>query len=58
MRLPFLFFPNAGMYNYVEAQAAAPKPPSCSQSNPFGNAFYGAGSGLIRGGLGAYGEKT
>ncbi|KAJ4833738.1 hypothetical protein Tsubulata_046433, partial [Turnera subulata] len=26
-------------------------------SNSFGNAFYGAGSGLIRGGLGAYGEK-
>lgn len=26
-------------------------------NNPFGNAFYGAGSGLIRGGLGAYGEK-
>ena len=25
--------------------------------NPFGNAFYGAGSGLIRGGLGAYGEN-
>ena len=25
--------------------------------DPFGNAFYGAGSGLIRGGLGAYGGK-
>ncbi|RVW91938.1 Protein YIF1B [Vitis vinifera] len=32
--------------------AANPQP-----NNPFGNAFYGAGSGLIRGGLGAYGEK-
>ncbi|XP_073002017.1 uncharacterized protein [Typha latifolia] len=28
-----------------------------SQPNPFGNAFYGSGSGLIRSGLGAYGEK-
>ncbi|KAE8649124.1 hypothetical protein Csa_014630 [Cucumis sativus] len=45
------------MYNNVEAQPAAPKPPASSQPNPFGNAFYGAGSGLIRGGLGAYGEK-
>ena len=26
-------------------------------SSPFGTAFYGAGSGLIRGGLGAYGER-
>lgn len=32
-------------------------PPSIPQSNPFGNAFYGASSGLIRGGLEAYGEK-
>lgn len=35
----------------VAGPAATPQP------NPFGNAFYGAGSGLIRGGLGAYGEK-
>ncbi|CAA6653424.1 unnamed protein product [Spirodela intermedia] len=28
-----------------------------SQQNPFGNAFYTAGPGLIRTGLGAYGEK-
>lgn len=34
-----------------------PRPPTNAQPNPFGNAFYGAGSGLIRGGLGAYGEK-
>lgn len=27
------------------------------RSNPIGNVFHGAGSGLIRGGLGAYGEK-
>lgn len=32
-------------------------PPSNPRPNPFGNAFYGPGSGLIRGGLGAYGEK-
>ena len=61
-RAPFLwgillFDSYAGMYNNVEAQPAAPKPPASSQPNPFGNAFYGAGSGLIRGGLGAYGEK-
>lgn len=31
--------------------------PMNSASKPFGNAFYGSGSGLIRGGLGAYGEK-
>lgn len=31
--------------------------PPDAQKIPFGNAFSGAGSGLIRGGLGAYGEK-
>lgn len=31
--------------------------PPGAQKIPFGNAFSGAGSGLIRGGLGAYGEK-
>ncbi|PKA49821.1 hypothetical protein AXF42_Ash004363 [Apostasia shenzhenica] len=31
--------------------------PSLRQPSPFGNVFYGAGSGLIRGGFGAYGEK-
>ncbi|KAF2300239.1 hypothetical protein GH714_010933 [Hevea brasiliensis] len=45
------------MYNNVGAQPGAPRPPTNPQPNPFGNAFYGAGSGLIRGGLGAYGEK-
>ena len=37
-----------------------PRPPvnaADAQPNPFGNAFYGADSGLVRGGLGAYGEK-
>lgn len=45
------------MYNNVGAQPGVPIPPATSQPNPFGNTFYGAGSGLIRGGLGAYGEK-
>jgi len=34
-----------------------PQPPMSSQPNLFGNAFNSSGSGLIRGGLGAYGEK-
>ncbi|KAJ0973664.1 hypothetical protein J5N97_015629 [Dioscorea zingiberensis] len=34
------------------AEIQRPHPPS-----PFGNAFYGTGSGIIRGGLGAYGER-
>ncbi|CAI0541128.1 unnamed protein product [Linum tenue] len=51
------------MYNNVGTQPGVPGmpigqiPPGNVQANPFGNAFYGAGSGLIRGGLGAYGEK-
>lgn len=34
-----------------------PRPPLNTPQTPFGNPFYGASSGLIRGGLGAYGEK-
>ncbi|XP_022761645.1 protein YIF1B-A-like isoform X3 [Durio zibethinus] len=45
------------MYSNLGAQPGVTRPPTNSQPNPFGNAFYGAGSGLIRGGLGAYGEK-
>lgn len=45
------------MYNNVGSQAGVPLPPASSQPNPFGNAFNVTGSGLIRGGLGAYGEK-
>ncbi|KAF7822337.1 protein YIF1B-like [Senna tora] len=45
------------MYNNVGSQTGAPQPPTSSQPNPFGNAFHVAGSGLIRGGLGAYGER-
>lgn len=45
------------MYNNVGPQPGVPRPPTNTQPSPFGNAFYGAGSGLIRGGLGAYGEK-
>ncbi|XP_065867977.1 uncharacterized protein [Euphorbia lathyris] len=46
-----------GMYNNVGPQPGAPRPPANSQPNPFGNAFYGAGSGIIRGGIAGYGEK-
>ncbi|XP_039139367.1 protein YIF1B-B-like [Dioscorea cayenensis subsp. rotundata] len=45
------------MYDNLGAQPGMQRPPLNPQQNPFGNAFYGAGSGLIRGGLGAYGEK-
>lgn len=45
------------MYNNVGSQPGVPQPPTSSQANPFGNAFQVAGSGLIRGGLGAYGGK-
>ncbi|KAH7835797.1 hypothetical protein Vadar_029925 [Vaccinium darrowii] len=45
------------MYDNLGAQPGLPRPPLLPQPNPFGNAFAGAGSGLIRGGLGAYGEK-
>lgn len=44
------------MYDNLGPQPGVPRPPN-PQQNPFGNAFYGAGSGLIRGGLGAYGER-
>lgn len=47
------------MYDNLEgaSQAGMQRPPLNPQPNPFGNAFSGPGSGLIRGGLGAYGEK-
>lgn len=44
------------MYDNVGAQSGVPRPPNAGP-NPFGNTFYGASSGFIRGGLGAYGEK-
>lgn len=50
-----------GMYNNVGSQPqtlpGAPLPSATPQPNPFGNAFQVAGSGLIRGGLHAYGER-
>ena len=52
-----MFFKSVRMYSNVGPQPGAPQPPPSSQPNPFGNAFQVAGSGLIRGGLGAYGEK-
>ncbi|KAH6837891.1 Integral membrane HRF1 family protein [Perilla frutescens var. hirtella] len=45
------------MYDNLGAQSGVPRPPNSAQPNPVGNAFYGASSGFIRGGLGAYGEK-
>ena len=48
------------MYNNVGTQPGVPRPlvnAVKAPPNPFGNAFYEAGSGLIRGGLGANGEK-
>ena len=48
------------MYNNVGTQPGVPRPPVNAANalpNPFANAFYGAGSGLIRAGLGACGEK-
>lgn len=45
------------MYDNMGAQPGMLRPPTIPQPNPFGNAFSAAGSGFIRGGLGAYGEK-
>ncbi|XP_068639790.1 uncharacterized protein [Aristolochia californica] len=45
------------MYENMGSQARMQGPPLNPQPNPFGNTFYDAGSGLIRGGLGAYGER-
>nr|CAD1819874.1 unnamed protein product [Ananas comosus var. bracteatus] len=45
------------MYDNLGNQAGVQRPPTAPQPNPFGNAFYGAGSGFIKTGLGAYGEK-
>lgn len=45
------------MYNNMGTSSGTPQPPPTAQPSPFGNAFYGASSGFIKGGLGAYGEK-
>ncbi|MCI62735.1 putative protein YIF1A, partial [Trifolium medium] len=45
------------MYNNLGSQPGVVPPPTSAQPNPFGSAFQVAGSGLIRGGLGAYGGK-
>lgn len=47
----------ADMYDNLGPRPGVPGPPPAMQPNPFGNALYGAGPGLIRGGLGAYGGK-
>ncbi|XP_078435935.1 uncharacterized protein LOC144706777 [Wolffia australiana] len=48
-------YDNVGMQPGMQGQPPLNLPQS--QPNPFGNAFYAAGPGLIRTGLGAYGEK-
>lgn len=53
----FVFWIAVRMYNNVGSQTMVPQPPTSSQPNPFGNAFQVAGTGLIKGGLGAYGER-
>lgn len=56
----FLCSLHAEMYDNLGTQPGMPRAPTNGANlppNPFGNSFYGAGSGLIRGGLGAYGEK-
>ncbi|XP_010538286.1 PREDICTED: protein YIF1B-like [Tarenaya hassleriana] len=45
------------MYNNVGPQPGMPRAPGNPQPSPFGNAFSGPGSGFIRSGLGAYGER-
>lgn len=45
------------MYDPLGNPPGGQRPPSNTPQTPFGNPFYGASSGLIRGGLGAYGEK-
>ncbi|XP_047334636.1 protein YIF1B-like [Impatiens glandulifera] len=45
------------MYDNPRPQMGMPRPAVHPQQTPFGNDFVGVGSGLIRGGLGAYGEK-
>ncbi|KAL8159721.1 hypothetical protein V2J09_001258 [Rumex salicifolius] len=45
------------MYNNMGTQPGGPQQPFNPQPDPFGGAFSSAGAGLIRSGLGAYGEK-
>ena len=57
----FPLFRFTDMYNNnnanVGAQPGGQQPAFPPQASPFGNPFYGASSGLIRGGLSAYGER-
>ncbi|CAH1431832.1 unnamed protein product [Lactuca virosa] len=52
-----LLFRSLNMYDNLGNPSGVPRPPVSTPQTPFGNPFYGASSGLIRGGLGAYGEK-
>ncbi|KAJ0966236.1 hypothetical protein J5N97_027374 [Dioscorea zingiberensis] len=45
------------MHGNQNSQPGMQRPPLSPQQTTFSNPFYGAGSGLIRGGLEAYGEK-
>ncbi|MFS7960138.1 putative Yif1 family protein [Helianthus anomalus] len=45
------------MYDPLGNPLGGARPPSNTTQTPFGNPLYGGSSGLIRGGLGAYGEK-
>ncbi|KAK1276902.1 hypothetical protein QJS04_geneDACA005747 [Acorus gramineus] len=45
------------MYDNIGNQAGMQRRPMNPQPNPFGTTLSGAGSGFIRGGLSAYGEK-
>jgi len=45
------------MYNNMGPRPGMAMPQANPQPSPFGNPFSGPGSGLIRSGLGAYGEK-
>jgi protein transport protein YIF1 len=47
---------SVAMYGNFASQPGA-DPQGSRQPSPFGSAFYGAGSGLIKTGLGAYSEK-
>lgn len=47
----------AAMDENLGFQSGGPIPGLNPPSNQLGNAFYGAGSGLIREGLGAYGKR-
>lgn len=50
-------FQIVNMYNNVGVQPGGQQPTFPPQASPFGTAFSGTSSGLLRSGLSAYGEK-